>query len=63
MKYINKEEAKNGGIKYHLYIGTQELDLLKGMIIHYEHNIPRCAETMSIKSRLRNMKIVLKDIK
>jgi hypothetical protein len=63
MKYINKEEAKNGGTKYHFYVGKEELELLKGILCHYRRTIPCCAETMTIRGRLRNMEIVIKSIK
>jgi hypothetical protein len=63
MKYINKEEAKNGGIKYYFYVGKEELELLKILINYYRKNIPHCAETTAITGRLRNMEIVSKSIK
>jgi hypothetical protein len=68
MKYINKEESKNGGIRYHFFIGREEIILLEDLIRQFRIKIPRCVETTTVISRLRNMekilaKIIIEEIK
>jgi len=62
MRFINQQKGNNGGIKYHFFIGKEEMELLFTLIKHYKKNIPNTLLSTSTHGRLRNIEKELKKV-
>jgi len=62
MRFINQEEGTNGGIKYHFFIGKEEMNLLFNVLKHYKKTVPNTLLDTVKWSRLKNMEKVLRDV-